>query len=311
MDNSIVKIQNLSHKYATQWAVRDINLDIDQKGVIGLLGSNGAGKSTIMNILCGVIKPTEGDIFINGIDAKADPIEAKKLIGFLPQQAPLYGDLTVEEYLRYCASLRDIEDKDIPAAVEKVMQKCALTHFSQRLIKNLSGGYQQRVGIAQAVIHDPALVVLDEPTNGLDPNQTLEIRHLIQELSQERTVILSTHILSEVQASCSLIFMIEDGHQVFSGTIDDFNNYNVPDTLHVVMDNPPAVEELLSIEGVVSAEEAGHNAFDIRYSDSYDISKRIVRMSVERGWDLTEITVRRASIDTIFSDLSKKSSKRN
>ena len=307
MEKSIVKIQNMSHKYATQWAVRDINLDVEQKGVIGLLGSNGAGKSTIMNILCGVIKPTEGDVFINGINTKDNPIEAKKYIGFLPQQAPLHSDLTVEEYLTYSASLRDMDPKDIPAAVEAAMEKCALKHFSKRLIKNLSGGYQQRVGIAQAVIHNPALVVLDEPTNGLDPNQTLEIRHLIQELAQERTIILSTHILSEVQASCSLIYMIEEGHLIFSGTMDDFNNYNVPDTLNLSMDNPPAIEELLAIEGVVSVEEAGHNSFKVHYSDSYDITKRIVRMSVQNGWDLTEISIQKASLETVFADLSKKS----
>lgn len=309
MDNSIVKIQNLSHKYATQWAVRDINLEIEQKGVIGLLGSNGAGKSTIMNILCGVIKQTEGDVFINGINAKENPTEAKKYIGFLPQQAPLRADLTVEEYLAYSAALRGMNDKDIPAAVEAVMTKCALTHFAKRLIKNLSGGYQQRVGIAQAVIHNPSLVVLDEPTNGLDPNQTLEIRHLIQELAHDKTIILSTHILSEVQASCSLIYMIEEGHLIFSGTMEDFNNYSIPDTISLSMDNPPAVEQLLEIDGVVSVEEAGHNSFKIHYSDSYDIAKRIVRMSVQNGWDLTEITTQKASLETVFADLSKKSRK--
>lgn len=157
MDTPIVRIENLSHRYSVQWAVRDINLEIRQHGIYGLLGSNGAGKSTIMNIMCGVLKQTEGDIYIKGINTRIDPVEAKCHIGFLPQQPPLHPDLTVEEYLDYSARLRYIPHKEIPAAITEVVEKCGISHFRRRLIRNLSGGYQQRVGIAQAIIHNPDL----------------------------------------------------------------------------------------------------------------------------------------------------------
>ena len=224
MSESILKIEHLYHRYSQQWAVEDINLEIGKRGVWGLLGSNGAGKSTTMNIICGVLSPTRGKVFINGVDLAENPIEAKKYIGFLPQTPPLYTDQNVDEYLGFCARLRGIAKKDVLDAVERVKEKCGIAHFSKRVLRHLSGGYQQRVGIAQAIIHQPALVVLDEPTNGLDPNQIIEIRHLIKEIARERSVLLSTHILPEVQAACNEIRMIEHGEVVFSGTMEEFNN---------------------------------------------------------------------------------------
>ena len=170
-EEAIVKVEHLSHRYSVQWAVKDISFEIPEKGIYGLLGSNGAGKSTVMNIMCGVLKQTEGDVFVHGADTRKDPLEAKKHIGFLPQQAPLYTDMSVKEYLTHSAYLRRMPDNEIKAAVDEVMERCSLTHFRDRLIKNLSGGYQQRVGIAQAIVHKPDLVVFDEPTNGLDPTQ--------------------------------------------------------------------------------------------------------------------------------------------
>ena len=149
----ILKVENLSHRYSVQWAIRDINFEIKNTGIHGLLGSNGAVKSTLMNIACGVLKQTEGSVYINGIDTKQDPVGAKKFIGFLPQKPPLHPDLTVEEYLRYCAFLRWIPGAKVNAAVDNAVEKCGITHFRKRLIRNLSGGYQQRVGIAQAIIH--------------------------------------------------------------------------------------------------------------------------------------------------------------
>ncbi len=166
--SSIVKITSLSHKYTSSWAISDINIEINKKGIYGLLGSNGAGKSTTMNILCGVLNQTSGNVYINGIDLRKNPIEAKKHIGYLPQIAPLYLDMTVFEYLLYCARLREMDENTIASALEDVLAKCGITHVKSRLLKNLSGGYRQRVGIAQAIVHRPKLVVLDEPTNGLD-----------------------------------------------------------------------------------------------------------------------------------------------
>jgi ABC-2 type transport system ATP-binding protein len=211
MGETIVEARHLSHRYATQWAIQDINFEISQRGILGLLGSNGAGKSTTMNIICGVLNQTEGEVFINGINLRTDPVEAKKYIGFLPQRPPLYPELSVDEYLTYCARLRLMDAREIRQAVDTAEAKCGITHFKKRLIGNLSGGYQQRVGIAQAIVHNPRFVVLDEPTNGLDPVQIVEVRHLIKEIAAERAVMLSTHILSEVQATCDKIKMIEHG----------------------------------------------------------------------------------------------------
>ena len=194
MGNSIVKVCNLSHRYSVQWAIKDVNFEITGNGVVGLLGSNGAGKSTTMNIICGVLNQTEGEVFINGINLREDPVEAKKYIGFLPQQPPLYSDLTVEEYLRHSAFLRLMPADEVDAAVDHALERCSIAHFRDRLIKNLSGGYQQRVGIAQAIVHNPKFVVLDEPTNGLDPNQIVDIRNLIRKIAVDRSIVNSYFI---------------------------------------------------------------------------------------------------------------------
>ena len=263
MEQAIVKVQNLSHRYSVQWAIRDINFEIQGKGIYGLLGSNGAGKSTLMNIMCGVLKQTEGDVFINGINTKEDPVGAKRFIGFLPQKPPLHMDLTVEEYLVHCANMRLMPSGEVDRAVRDVMGRCGISHFSRRLIRNLSGGYQQRLGIAQAIIHNPAFVVLDEPTNGLDPNQIVEIRELIKEIAEDRTVILSTHILSEVQATCDYIRMIEEGKLVFEGTVDEFDNYILPTTLFVSLIAAPSAEEIKLIPGVVDAVELGGSKYRV------------------------------------------------
>lgn len=309
MAASILKAEHLSHRYSVQWAIRDINFEITENGIYGLLGSNGAGKSTTMNIICGVLKQTEGHVFINGISMSDNPVEAKRNIGFLPQKPPLYQDLTVEEFLIYSGEIRRIEQKQLQKAVKKAMERCNITHFSKRLIRNLSGGYQQRIGIAQAIIHDPKVVILDEPTNGLDPNQILEIRHLIKEIAEDRTVILSTHILTEVQATCDHIQMIEEGNLVFSGTVDEFDNYIIPNSIFVTLASMPAPEELKSLEGVIQAEHLGGINYRVQFSDAREATARIVEASVARNWQLTEIRVEKSSLDTIFAELSKKRKK--
>lgn len=307
MEEVIVKIEHLSHRYSVQWAVRDISLEIPRHGIFGLLGSNGAGKSTLMNIMCGVLKQTEGEIFINGIDMRKDPIAAKRHIGFLPQKPPLYGDLTVEEYLIHAANLRYVPGNDVKKAVDEVLELCAITHFRKRLLKNLSGGYQQRVGIAQAIVHKPELVVFDEPTNGLDPNQILEIRHLIKSIAEERTVVLSTHMLTEVQAACDNILMIEQGKLVFSGTVDEFDNYIVPNTIFVAMVNAPATEVLAKISGVQGVEELGGQRYRFHFSDAQEVMDNLIEESARNHWRISEIRQEKSSLDTIFAELSKKS----
>ena len=296
MGETIVEARHLSHRYATQWAIQDINFEISQRGILGLLGSNGAGKSTTMNIICGVLNQTEGEVFINGINLRTGPVEAKKYIGFLPQRPPLYPELSVDEYLTYCARLRLMDAREIRQAVDTAEAKCGITHFKKRLIGNLSGGYQQRVGIAQAIVHNPRFVVLDEPTNGLDPVQIVEVRHLIKEIAAERAVMLSTHILSEVQATCDKIKMIEE-----------FNNYVEPCSFLVTFGNPPAPEELKNIDGISEVEPLTLREYRVYFTAPAGITQQVIARSVEKGWQLEEICLERESLDTIFARLSKNS----
>ena len=304
MSENIVKIENLSHRYSKTWAIKDINIEINRKGILGLLGSNGAGKSTTMNILCGVLNQTSGNVLIGGIDIRKNPKEAKKQIGFLPQNPPLHLELTVDEYLTHCAYLRLIDKKDIRKAVDAAKARCGVSHFSNRLLRNLSGGYRQRVGIAQAIIHKPQLVVLDEPTNGLDPNQIIEVRGLIKEIASERAVIFSTHILSEVQVLCQDIKMIEKGQVVFSDTMEAFNNYIEPSGVMMWMNNAPSKEELQAIQGVTRVEFLTDKQIRLHISPSPDICQRIIETSVHKGWQLREINLEKSSLDDIFKQLS-------
>ena len=304
MQNSIVRIEHLSHKYTSSWAIRDINIEISQNGIVGLLGSNGAGKSTTMNILCGALNQTEGNVYINDIDLRKEPELAKQQIGFLPQNPPLYMDLTVDEYLLFCARLRKMEKKDIRPALEAAKERCGITHFSNRLIRNLSGGYRQRVGIAQAIIHRPKLVVLDEPTNGLDPNQIIEVRALIKEIAADRAVIFSSHVLSEVQVLCKEIKMIDSGRIVFSDTMDAFNNYVEPHSILLYLENPPPSSALLQIPGVTKVDFLTGRQLRLYFSGDAEITEKIVAASVAHGWRLREINLEKSSIDEIFAQLS-------
>lgn len=309
MKQPIVKAVQLSHRYTAQWAIRDIDFEIPVRGIYGLLGSNGSGKSTMMNILCGVLKPTKGEVFINGVDLRKDAIAAKGLMGFLPQRPPLHIDLTIDEYLIHCAGLRLIPRKEQAQAVNKVLDQCGITHFRKRLIRNLSGGYQQRVGIAQAIIHNPELVVLDEPTNGLDPNQIIEIRNLIKQIAEERTVILSTHMLSEVQAACNYILMLADGRVVFSGSVDEFDRYAAPGTILLTMLEPRGAEELRQLANVVAVETLGGFKYRVKVGSVDDMLETIIDQSVHNGWRLKEINAEKNSMDSIFAELSKKQSR--
>lgn len=305
--NKIVEVSHLSHRYSVDWAVKDINFVIEEKGVFGLLGSNGAGKSTTMNIICNVLTQTEGDVFINGVNLREDPTAAKRFIGFLPQKAPLHTDLTVDEYLYHCAELRMMSKKDIPAAIERAKAKCGISHFSKRLLCNLSGGYQQRVGIAQCIIHDPLFVILDEPTNGLDPNQILAVRDVIRDIAKDRAVLISTHILPEVQAVCDYIMMIDHGNMVFKGTIEDFDTYMDPSALITIMHNAPLDEEILKIEGVERIERLTRTRIRIHFKGDDSIIGKIVKKATSDGWALREIALEKESLDKVFAKLSGKS----
>ncbi|MBC6409874.1 MAG: ABC transporter ATP-binding protein [Ekhidna sp.] len=305
MKEALVKVENLSHRYSVQWAVKDVNFQIPKTGVYGLLGSNGAGKSTTMNIMCGVIRQTQGHVFIKGYDLTKDPIKAKKEIGFLPQHPPVYLDMTVGEYLHNCAKLRGMTSKQANKAVDVALEKCSISHFKSRLIGNLSGGYQQRVGIAQAIIHEPAFVILDEPTNGLDPNQIIEIRSLIKDIAEDRAVLISTHMLSEVQAICDYILMIENGEVVFEGRTEEFDNYLMPNSIFVRLIEMPSIEELQAIEGVTEVIELGGPDYRITFNDLNGATEKLVEASVANEWRLDEIRVEKNSMNNVFAALSK------
>ena len=300
----MVKVENLSHRYTTQWAVKNVSFELNKNEIIGLLGSNGAGKSTLMNVICGVLSQTEGLVEIDGKNNVEQRLQAKKMIGFLPQKPPLQMDLTVEEFLYFAANLRVIPRKMVKKSVENAMVRCGIKHFRNRLIKNLSGGYQQRVGIAQAIIHNPKFIVLDEPTNGLDPNQILEIRNLIKEIARDRIVLLSTHILQEVQAMCHHIYMMEMGEMVFDGTIDEFNNSIKSNALILLMNNPPSLEAIKELEGVSNAEYTNDNRIRCSFKEDTDIHNLLINTSINKGWELQEIYKEKINPDEIFKYFS-------
>lgn len=219
----MLKVKNVSYSYnKKQWALKDVSFELYDKGVVGLLGANGAGKSTLMNLICGILHPTQGTISINDEGITKNRIAYLSNLGFLPQQPPLYTELTVKEYLLHVADFKNIAPKNVKQAVYKAMEKCGITHFQNRLIKNLSGGYQQRVGIAQAIIHSPKIIILDEPTNGLDPHRIIEIRELILDISKDTLILLSTHIISEIEKTCSRILVLEDGKLIVNERLTDF-----------------------------------------------------------------------------------------
>lgn len=304
MSQPIVSIKKLSHRYTNDWAIKDINLEVRKDEILGLLGSNGAGKSTTMNILCGILSHVYGEVSINGIDIRKKPTAAKKLLGFLPQKAPLYPEFSVKNYLEYAGQLRLMSHKEITKSIGYVMERCGIAHFRNRLIGNLSGGYQQRVGIAQAIIHRPLLVVLDEPTNGLDPVQVLEVRKLIKELGQDHAIILSTHILSEVDALCDNVDMIEKGKMVFSGSLDEYRNQVKTNTLILKLNSRPDMAVLNSLEGIESVVDMQLNRFRINFSNGRDISEQVQALIRAHGWGLEEIYFEQSSLNDVFAKIS-------
>lgn len=222
----MIKVNHLVKNYGTCQAVKDISFHVEPGQIVGLLGPNGAGKSTTMNILTGYISATDGEVTVGGYDILDEPLKAKAQIGYLPEIPPLYVDMTVTEYLTFAAKLKKVKKTELKTEVERVMEAAKVTDVADRLIKNLSKGYKQRVGLAQALIANPPILILDEPTVGLDPNQIIEIRELIQELGKEHTIILSSHILSEVSAVCDYIIIIDGGQIVAKDSKESLTKEN-------------------------------------------------------------------------------------
>lgn len=244
MESSILlAAEGLSRDYNHQPAVENLNLQLQKGEVLGLLGPNGAGKSTTMQMLTGNLAPTTGSIHINGIDLLEEPRQAKRHLGYLPEQPPVYRDLTVNEYLEYCAKLHGLGGAVRSQAISLARERCSLNEVQNRLIAHLSKGYKQRVGIAQAILHSPAVVILDEPTVGLDPLQMREIRKLIRELGQEHSVILSTHILPEVQAVCDRVQILNRGRTVFNDSLKGITSLEQVFFDLVYQDDPAFADE--------------------------------------------------------------------
>ncbi|OGT19777.1 MAG: ABC transporter ATP-binding protein [Gammaproteobacteria bacterium RBG_16_57_12] len=288
-NDTLITVENLSRYYAKHLAVKNISFEVRRGEVLGFLGPNGAGKSTTMQIITGNLAPSEGSVRINGIDILDHPKQAKARLGFLPEQPPLYREHTVDEYLNYCARINRVPREQRATAVANAKQRCGLTEVGRRLIGNLSKGYQQRVGIAQAIVHAPDVVILDEPTVGLDPIQIREIRQLIRELGKEHSVILSTHILPEVQSTCTRVQIINKGELVMTDTIEGLTRRMESSSLLVAMNHPPALEDLTGIANVQSAEDLGQGRFRLHYKPAQNPAEAVAEMAVTRRWGLYEL----------------------
>ena len=299
---NIIETNNLTKSYVDFTAVSGINLHIPQGKVYGFLGPNGAGKSTTMKMFLGLTKPTYGTFKINGKKYPESRVEILKEVGSFIEAPAFYGNLSGRENLEIVCKILGLPKSAVTDALELV----GLTQHKDRLAKKYSLGMKQRLGLASALIGRPPILILDEPTNGLDPNQIVEIRNLIKEIAEDHSVLLSTHILSEVQATCNDIRMIEHGKVVFSGSMKDFDNYVVPSSFTVTFALPPSIEELAKIEHVLNIEELYPGTFRIRFDDDENITERVVALSIQNGWRLKEITMERCSLDIIFAQLSGK-----
>lgn len=303
MDNLTVEAIELTRLYGGRAAVSDVSFQLTKGQVLGFLGPNGAGKSTTMKMLTGNLAPSAGSVKICGIDMIENPKEAKALIGYLPEMRPLYKELTVDEYLTIAARLHRVSGKHIKKAVELAKARCGLTHMSKRLIENLSNGYQQRVGIAQAIIHNPMVVILDEPTVGLDPIQIRDIRALIKEIGQEHSVIVSTHILPEVEMVCDHVQIIDKGKLVFNGGIEVLKRQRIGNKLLLGFRNTPTESALLQIPGITEVEQAD-GMMRVRFADGYAPHEDIVEAAVKQGWGLYQIAPDQTSLEDVFVQLT-------
>jgi gliding motility-associated transport system ATP-binding protein len=302
---NLISVDHVSRYYGNDCAVNDVSFSVHRGEVLGFLGPNGAGKSTTMEMICGVLSVSEGQITVAGHDMLESPRAAKQHIGFLPEQPPLYQDLNVDEYLGYAAQLRGISKAELNKAVEYSKQRCGLADTGKRLIKNLSKGFQQRVGLAQAIIHSPAIVILDEPTSGLDPNQILEIRELISELGNDHSVILSTHILPEVQSVCDRVLIINQGKLVLDESLHNLQQDNQITPLKIALRQPPPVEVLGEIEGIMNIEQIGNHHFKIYCETGIETINRITKLAVASEWELYEMIPEQDSLEETFVQLTR------
>ena len=306
----MIEVSHLTKKYGANRAVDDLSFTIEKGVIYGLLGPNGAGKSTTMNIITGCLGATSGEVRVGGHSVMDEPMEAKKLIGYLPEQPPLYQEITPKEYLRFVAQAKGVPHKEWNSQLHTVMEKTRIVDVQDRLIRNLSKGYKQRVGIAQALLGNPEVIILDEPTVGLDPKQIIEIRELIRELGKEHTLVLSSHILSEVQAVCDHIMIISKGHLVASDTPENLTSLFAGTTTIKLeaMGDADAVRSLLStVDGIETAAlttEDGVTRCELTQSGEEDVRAAIFTAFADAKLPILEMTRVRASLEDVFLELT-------
>lgn len=300
----LIDATGLCRDYGALRAVDAIDLRLERGEILGLLGQNGAGKTSTMDMLCGVLAPTAGAIAIDGVDLLESPRTAKRALGYLPEQPPLYPDMSVRGYLAFAAALHGVSRAGRGDAGDRAMSLCGLTEVAHRPIGNLSKGYRQRVGIAQAIVHDPAAIVLDEPTVGLDPIQIRAIRDLIADLGREHGIILSTHILPEVQALCSRVAIMHHGRILHGGPMSAFTDDTAVDRITVTLRRAPVDRELRAIDGVTGVEHLAPGRLRLSLDPARDVPERVAETAVHAGWGLVEMTPDRASLEQLFVELT-------
>ncbi len=305
----MIEVKNLTKRYGHVRAVNDISLTIGDEGVYGFLGPNGAGKSTTMNIITGCLAASSGDVIIDGYDIFEDPIEAKKLIGYLPENPPLYMDMTPAEYLRFIAKAKGVKASKVSKEVDSVMIKTGLVEMADRLIRNLSKGYKQRVGIAQALIGDPKIIILDEPTVGLDPLQIIEIRELIRDLGKNHTVILSSHVLPEISSVCDYVIMIAHGKIVAADTLENLNrSFSGTEILRIVTKGNAdkfrnALNALDGVKSVSVTSTAIHVEAEIEVCEGRDIREAVSDILRDLDMPVLSFVSSAQSLEDIFIKL--------
>lgn len=313
----MIEVKNLVKKYGDHLAVDHLSFHVEKGQIYGFLGPNGAGKSTTMNIMTGYIASTDGEVIINGHNILEEPEEAKKCIGYLPEQPPLYFDMTVKEYLKFAAELKKVPRDRRENQIKDVMKMVGITNMQERLIKNLSKGYRQRVGLAQAILGYPEIIILDEPTVGLDPKQIIEIRELIRKLAKNHTIILSSHILSEVSEVCDYILIINNGKLVASDTTDNLEKMTMgSNTLELSVKGDrerlknilDQMEEIREVEWVKS-EEQDLVSLKITTDENTDVREKIFYKMAEKQMPIMDMHSTKISLEDIFLELTDSAKK--
>ena len=301
--------EKLTKYYGLKPAVQDVSFNIEQGEVVGFLGPNGAGKTTILRILTCFMPPTSGKTLVNGLDTRSESLKVREKIGFLPENVPLYNDLTVNRFLAFAGSVKGLRGKQIKEEIDRVIPLCGLVEHRPRIIKHLSKGLKQRVGLAQALLNDPPILILDEPTTGLDPAQIVEIRELIRNLGGNRTVLLSTHILPEVSQVCQRVIIINKGRIVAEGTPESLSGRlqrqkGLRSSIWVDGPPPQVKEKLLQVEGVSKVEETDREGeFVVESVFDENIRPIMARMVVESDWGLKELRSKDVSLEEVFVQL--------